>query len=236
VKEREICASVFKSINKQVIRKNDDEDNNDDEGYTINQMQTSSSQGTSISMNEPKSGKLLEPNKPNEEDIETNRFPKRARTEVDYNEDTPPLENELFENCFDSLTTYHESGMGIGVIATRRISRGVLLGEYTGTIKTLQEVIERAELDPPYYIIATETADHFIDGEDLGNILKYINHKCIDPNCRLVNLTPTRVGIQTRKTIQPNEKLNYNYNLIYPEGSVIRRIKCICTPECQHHL
>jgi SET domain-containing protein len=127
--------------------------------------------------------------------------------------------------------------MGIGVIATKRIGRGVLLGEYTGTIKTLQEVIERAELDPPYYTVATETVDHFIDGEgDQGNILKYINHKCTDPNCRLVNLTPTRVGIQTRRSIQPNETLSYNYNLIYPEGSVERRIKCVCTPECVHYL
>ena len=234
-KEREICASTFKSMNKHIAR-GDDEDNDDDEGYITNQGQTALPQ-TSINESKPKSTESLNPNKSHDEDVEVNRFPKRARTEVDYNEDTPPLENELFEGCFDSLITHNEPGMGIGVIATKRIGRNVLLGEYTGTIKTLQEVIERTDLDPPYYIVATETADHFIDGEgDLGNILKYINHKCIDPNCRLVNLTPTRVGIQTRKTIQPNEKLNYNYNLVYPEGSVVRRIKCVCTPECQHYL
>jgi hypothetical protein len=232
VKEREKCSSIFKSVNKLGGHEDEnDDDDGDDESHTVNPILTSSTQEISIHMDNTS---LKESRSDKNSGI--TRSSKRARTDIDYNEDKPPPETELFENCFDSLITYNEPGMGIGVISTRRISRGVLLGEYTGTIKTLQEVIDRTELDPPYYIVATETADHFIDGENLGNILKYINHKCIDPNCRLVNLTPTRVGIQTRKTIQPNEKLNYNYNLVYPEGSVVRRIKCVCTPECQHYL
>ncbi len=236
-KEQEICASIFKSTNRQEARNDDDKDNNndDDERNNIYPVQAPSSQGTTNNENETKLSEILGSN--TSQDMEPNRVSKRARVSINYNEDTPPSENELFEDCFDYLITENEPGMGIGVVATRRIGKDVLLGEYTGTTKTLKEVIDRAELDPPYYIVATETADYFIDGEgDQGNILRYINHKCKDPNCRLVNLTPTRVGIQTRKTIQPGERLNYNYNLIYPEGSEVRRIKCVCTPGCTHRL
>ena len=235
VKEREMCASTFKSINRQEAIGDDDEE--DDEGYIIDSSQIPHIQETFDDKDEPSLDGKVESSASQGEDIKTNMPSKRAKTNVNYNEDTPPSENEQFESYLEYLTTHNESGMGTGVIATRQINKGVLLGEYTGEIKTLKEVIDRTELDPPYYIVATETVDHFIDGEDSqGNILKYINHKCVNPNCELVNLTPTRVGILTRRKIKPNESLNYNYHLIYPEGSVVRRIKCVCTPECPNYL
>ena len=162
---------------------------------------------------------------------------RRERNSPDYNEETPRSDDEIFEDCLENLDLVDERDKGKGVQTRGEIKKGTLIGEYEGKILTLDEAIERLNGEPPFFVTASDTINHFIDGEgEEGNILKYINHKCNDPNCEMVFLTSTRVGIQAIKKIQAGEYLNYNYGLVYPEGSVVRRIKCKCTDRCPNYI
>ena len=149
----------------------------------------------------------------------------RKKRTHDYKEE-PESDEECFEDNTSMLELFEEKDMGIGVRAVIFIPAKCTLGEYKGDFLSQNEA---------HYIIGTDLPDRYIDGENSedNKILKYINHKCVNSNCELVKLTKGRVGIQTKRQIQVQEELNYNYQMIYFEEYLPMRIKCQCTDECK---
>jgi len=149
-------------------------------------------------------------------------------TETDYISDA-----EVFDNILDNLEIFNELSLGTGVRAKVKIKARVFLGEYTGLKISRNKAISRMNGNSCHYVVATSYPNRFIDGEGiLGNILKYVNHKCKHPNCKLVKLTQGRVGLQTVREILPWESLNYNYRHQYFEGHLIKLTKCLCCFDC----
>jgi len=152
---------------------------------------------------------------------------------VKYTDEPYTSDSETFDNLLCYLEVFIEFGMGRGVRAQVEIKAGVLLGEYTGSIICRDQAISRMDGNPCHYVVATSYPNRFIDGEgELGNILKYVNHKCKNCNCKLVKLTKGRIGLQTVSIILPGESLNYNYQHSYFEGHVFKVTKCVCSIDC----
>jgi len=145
----------------------------------------------------------------------------------------PDSDNEEFENLYDSLEIISEIGMGKGVKTTIELRKNTLLGEYTGKHLTYAEAYQKMEQNSLHYIVKTDMRSRYIDGEGIeGNILKFINHKCIDSNCELIKLTRGRVGINTKRDICANEVLNYDYRLTYFKNVLKFAVKCVCHEDC----
>jgi len=152
---------------------------------------------------------------------------------VSYEERDSSSDEESYENIFFALEVFNEVGLGRGVRAKVRIDKRILLGEYTGKKISRSQAISRLNGNPCHYVVATSYSNRFIDGEgDMGNILKYVNHKCTDNNCQLVKLSKGRLGLQTTKVILPGDSLNYNYRHSYFEGHLYKQTKCLCCIEC----
>ena len=146
-------------------------------------------------------------------------------------------DDDGFENCLDALETFAEEGMGTGVKTTKRLPKHTLVGEYKGTHMNYLEAFEYMRNNSMHYIVKADKDDLYINGEGKeGNILKYINNRCIKSNCELVNLTRKKVGIITKRVILPSEPLNYDYNLSYFDGVGRETIKCNCHPDCPNFL
>ena len=103
---------------------------------------------------------------------------------------------------------------GLGVFATRRISKGTRVIEYLG------ERVSHAEADRRYedkdandnhtflFILDDDTV---IDAGVNGNEARFVNHAC-DPNCESV-IENRRIFIDAIRTIQPGEELTYDYQI-----------------------
>jgi SET domain len=159
----------------------------------------------------------------------------RQQASVNYKEE-PESDEEYYEDNSNILELFEQKGMGIGVRAKITIPAACTLGEYRGKLISESEARTKMCNSDLHYIIGTDLQDRYIDAEDSqeNKILKYINHKCENCNCELVKLTRGRVAIQTRRQIQPQEPLDYNYQMIYFEQVLQKRIKCLCTKECQN--
>jgi len=108
---------------------------------------------------------------------------------------------------------------GRGVFATRGISKGERLIEYTGERITAQEAERRYPVDPvPYHTFLFEVGngDRCIDAERRGSTAKWINHSCT-PNCDAVEDEEERVFIEAARKIRRGEELTYDYNFILEE-------------------
>ena len=152
-------------------------------------------------------------------------------------EEYPDSDDEEFENLYDSLKVICEKGMGKGVKTTIQLKKNTLLGEYTGKRLTYTKAYEKMKHKSVHYIVRTDLRSRYIDGEGKeGNILKYINHKCIDSNCEMVKLTRGRVGISTKRDICADELLNYNYKLAYFKDVPKTAVKCVCRDDCPNSL
>jgi len=115
------------------------------------------------------------------------------------------------------------SRTGLGVFAEEPIKRGVRIVEYTGrTLRAGEEYTSRSKF--LFKISRTQT----IDGTIKSNAAKYFNHSCA-PNCRAEN-TGRRIYIVSRRHIEPNEELTYNYGKEYFDqhinGKGCRCLKC----------
>ena len=103
---------------------------------------------------------------------------------------------------------------GLGVFATRRISKGTRVIEYLG------ERVSHAEADRRYEDKDANDAHTFlfiVDGRTVidagvgGNEARYVNHAC-DPNCESV-IEDRRVFIDALRSIEPGEELTYDYQI-----------------------
>ena len=163
-------------------------------------------------------------------------FRKAKAINISYFESNYDSDSESFTNLFCSLEVFDERGMGKGVRASVRLEARCFLGEYTGKAINGRQASSRMNGNPCHYVVATSYYNRFIDGEGvLGNILKYINHKCKDNNCNLIKLTDGRVGLVTTRVIYPGESLSYNYRHLYFEGHLHKRTKCLCSIDCKNY-
>ena len=98
-----------------------------------------------------------------------------------------------------------------GVYVNKNLPKGIIIGEYIGEeLKTKQEVWNRLKGNNNTYMVQVHKK-LWIDGEFKGNILSLINHSCHNNNCKLIRLSPTKVGIILIQDINENEFLHFNY-------------------------
>jgi hypothetical protein len=126
---------------------------------------------------------------------------------------------------------------GSGVFATERIRKGKRIIEYTGERVNSEEADARYADDPaqhPLVLLFTVNKNTFIDAAVGGNESRFINHSC-HPNCESV-ISGGKVFIQSKRTIEPGEELNYDYNLEFEPGDEqdLDRYRCRCgTQKCR---
>jgi SET domain-containing protein len=100
------------------------------------------------------------------------------------------------------------SAAGLGLFTRERIKKGEFIIEYFGEILTEKEANERGGK----YLFET-SKNRYIDGTDRKNIARYINHSC-GPNCE-IEILRGRVYVFSKRTIEPGEELNYDYEEEY---------------------
>ena len=94
-----------------------------------------------------------------------------------------------------------------GLFAAIDLKKGMRIIRYTGEKITREESDRRLEAGNVYIFGLDER--YSIDGKDLGNTARYINHSC-DPNCQTEQFNNT-IWIVAIKDIQEGEELTYNY-------------------------
>ncbi len=115
----------------------------------------------------------------------------------------------------DSCLEVRDSPLhGLGVFATRYISKGTRIIEYLG------DRVSHAEADQRYlhkdasdnhtflFIVDARTV---IDAGVNGNEARFVNHAC-EPNCESV-IEQRRVFIDALRNIEPGEELTYDYQI-----------------------
>jgi len=112
------------------------------------------------------------------------------------------------------------SATGLGLFATKRISKGKKIVEYTGP-RVPNEIVDKS--NGKYFFGVTKKWS--IDGSGRDNLARYANHSCA-PNAEAI-ITNNRVWIWSMKTIKPGEEIVYDYGKEYFEG-VIKDIGCKC--------
>ena len=108
----------------------------------------------------------------------------------------------------------HSQVHGYGVFALRRIRKGTTVIEYLGDRITHDEADERyadKDANDNHTFLFTVDVKTVIDAGRNGNDARYINHSC-DPNCQSTTLKK-RIYIESVRTIQPGEELNYDYEI-----------------------
>jgi uncharacterized protein len=119
---------------------------------------------------------------------------------------------------------------GQGGFATRFLSSGARVIEYTGERVTKAESLRRCQAQNWFIFGLDEEFD--LDGNVAWNPARFLNHRCA-PNCEAV-CEEGRVWIAALRDIQPGEEItfNYGYDLVdYEEHP------CHCgAPECAGYI
>jgi uncharacterized protein len=100
-----------------------------------------------------------------------------------------------------------------GLYATRDLSKGERVVEYTGDRVSKTESDRRADRQLKrgrlYMFELNQRVD--LDGDVPGNVAKYANHSC-DGNCE-TDVIRGRVWILARRPIRAGDEITYDYNL-----------------------
>lgn len=107
--------------------------------------------------------------------------------------------------------------VGYGVFADRAIRRQDVIGEYTGVLRK-----NRAGDENNRYLAGTRpygpVDDFVIDGQDEGNLTRFINHSFKTPNVRSEHVFYDQRWhrvLRADRDIRPGEQLLWNYGLDY---------------------
>ena len=123
---------------------------------------------------------------------------------------------------------------GRGVYATRPISKGARIIEYTGR-RVLWEDVPNDLNDPHTFLFGLDNGKDVIDPRTGGNEARWINHSC-DPNCESIEENG-RVFIYALRNLRPGEELFYDYALQVDEPitrEVEKESRCLCrTSRCR---
>lgn len=128
---------------------------------------------------------------------------------------------------------------GNGVFAARDLAKGITVVEYRGKRLTHAQA-NRAyggDVDTGHTFLFTLNEKYLIDGNDGGNVARWINHSCT-PNCQAWVVEDDsgdprrdRVMIETRRMIRKGEELTYDYGITLEERQT-RRLKEIWACRC----
>jgi uncharacterized protein len=122
---------------------------------------------------------------------------------------------------------------GRGVYATRFISKGTRIIEYTGQRVPGKDAPD--EKDNPHTFYFGLDNGEVINSAVGGNEARWINHGC-DPNCEAIE-EEDRIFIHALRDIEPGEELFYDYALEIDEPITRRakkQYKCFCgNPGCR---
>src|SRR6266404_2701945 len=123
---------------------------------------------------------------------------------------------------------------GRGVYATRSISKGARIIEYTGR-RVLWEDVPNDLNDPHTFLFGLDNGKDVIGPRTGGNEARWINHSC-DPNCESIEEN-RRVFIYALRNLRPGEELFYDYALQVNEPitrEVEKESRCFCrTSRCR---
>jgi SET domain-containing protein len=100
---------------------------------------------------------------------------------------------------------------GLGLFATKPISKGKRIVEYTGRLIPNEKV----ETSNGKYFFGVNTK-WSIDGSPRSNVARYINHSC-GPNAEAFVSDRRRVWIWSRRNIKAGEEITYDYGKDYFE-------------------
>ena len=127
---------------------------------------------------------------------------------------------------------------GRGVFASRSITAGERIIEYTGEILTDKEVAARfdeAAIEDPHTYLFHVDEDQWVDATVAGNEARFINHSCA-PNCE-VEIEEGRILIVALRDIPMGEELSYDYALEIeedPSPGRLEQFTCRCrTRDCR---
>jgi hypothetical protein len=128
---------------------------------------------------------------------------------------------------------------GNGVFAARDLPKDLTLIEYRGRRLTHAQA-NRAyggEVDSGHTFLFTLNEKYLIDGNEGGNVARWINHSC-EPNCQAFVIEHAggdprrdRVVIDTKRAIRKGEELTYDYGITLEERQTpqLKRIwACRC--------
>jgi len=134
---------------------------------------------------------------------------------------------------------------GNGVFAARDLPKGTTLIEYRGKRLTHAQAnrVYGGDADSGHTFLFTLNEKYLIDGNDGGNVARWINHSC-SPNCQAWVIEHEsgdprrdRVVIETRRAIRAGEELTYDYGITLEERQTprLKRIwACRCgSPRCK---
>ncbi len=133
---------------------------------------------------------------------------------------------------------------GNGVFAARDLPAGFRVIQYKGALRTHEDIdqVYGGDADSGHTFLFTLNEQYVIDGNDHGNIARWINTSC-DPNCEAVivenpkgNRARDRIFIETRRAVRAGEELTYDYGITLDEPHTPRLRKiwaCRCgTRKC----
>lgn len=114
---------------------------------------------------------------------------------------------------------------GNGVFATQPIAKGERIIRYKGKLRTHAEVdAEYGDLEEDgHTFLFTLNDEYVIDGNEGGNVSRWVNHSC-NPNCESLveenakgKRHKDKVFIEAMRDIAAGEELTYNYGIVLDE-------------------
>ena len=152
------------------------------------------------------------------------------------NDDWISLDDSIDYDVCDQLKVGFEPTNNLrGIYTLMFLNKGLIIGEYTGTLIRSKKVINNIlDQGPPYYIVKLDKTT-WIDAKFTGNILSLINHSCIESNCIMYRISPTRVVLKLSRDVYPNEFLHLNYQHQFRIG-LNKQFKCLCHSECKNFI
>ncbi|XP_026445339.1 histone-lysine N-methyltransferase, H3 lysine-9 specific SUVH4-like [Papaver somniferum] len=176
-------------------------------------------------------------------------YPYRSVQDGSLRNSTKRIIYECGEHCGCGSScrnkVFHAPHKGWGVRTLDLIPKGAYLGEYIGVIRRDEDAGEELEnvylfdIDPTEKNKKTKKAKYCIDGEKVGNFVRFIYHSC-EPNLfiqsvlsdhRDVNLARIVLFSDTNRDILPMEELTYDYGYKIDSvevNGVIKKMKCRC--------
>lgn len=128
---------------------------------------------------------------------------------------------------------------GNGVFAVAQLTKGEELVEYRGRVITHAQAdrLYAGGSETGHTFLFTLNEKYLIDGNDGGNLARWINHSC-EPNCKAYvhesadgSLRKERVIIEALRDIKPGEELTYDYGITLEERQT-PRLKAIWACKC----
>ena len=132
------------------------------------------------------------------------------------------------------IITRRSKVQGRGVFATRDVTEGERIVEYTGARISSDQADAQSPDDDRLrrhhtFLFAVD-AEVVIDGAEGGNDARFINHSC-DPNCEVV-ITRGRVFIHAIRDIPVGSELFYDYWYVTDESYTLEDLRRIYPCRC----